>query len=333
MRPHSILVALPCAGRIGPIEIGKIATLAGALEAEVELFRCLYEAGMARPAPFAARAAQLTLSELAQRRRQELEVLAGGIRATGVRVRTSVRWDHPPYAGIVRQVLRHQPILLIAHPSRRGHAARRLLGRTDFRLIETCPCPVLFIKTLRPYADSLVLAAVDPRHAHDKPAALDSAILDWARRLCDSLSARLALFHAHAPLEQDAQLQRELREAPEAVRADVATAWRSSLEAGAQALAREYDVPDQRVRVGEGPAAQTLIRFAGDLLADIVVIGAAERSRLSMLLAGHTAEKVLDALDSDVLIVKAPGFRSPVSPQSTHHVRRSAAPAGRMIWR
>jgi universal stress protein E len=326
------MVALPAPGVIGPIEIGKVSRLALALDAEIELFHCIYDAEVARPGLFASRGAQENIHQFVECRRQQLEVLADRMRAGGVRVRTSVRWDYPTYAGIVRQVLRHKPSLLIAHPTERSPTARRLLGRTDFRLIETCPCPVLFIKTRRPYTDIVVLAAVDPGHAHDKPAALDAQILGWASRLRDALSARLLLFLAHVPWEQAMQAQAQLRQAPEVVGADVVGARHDSVEAGILALAQEYSVPRQRVRIAEGSAPEALPRFAQQVKADIVVMGAVTRSRIGRLLIGHTAERVLDALESDVLVVKPPGFRSFVSPQSTHHVERGAAQAGRTIW-
>jgi nucleotide-binding universal stress UspA family protein len=98
------------------------------------------------------------------------------------------------------------------------------------------------------------------------------------------------------------------------------------------ALAQEYSVPRQWVRIADGSATEALPRFAQQVKADIVVMGAVARARIGRLLIGHTAERVLDALESDVLVVKLPGFRSAVSPQSTHHVERSSARATRIIW-
>jgi universal stress protein E len=44
----------------------------------------------------------------------------------------------------------------------------------------------------------------------------------------------------------------------------------------------------------------------------IVVMGAISRSGLKRLLIGNTAERILDALRCDVLVVKPARFRSPV---------------------
>ncbi len=326
------MVAVPDPGTIGPTEMGKLSALARALDSQIELFHCIQGVEVSRPRLAAPRGAEEDIHRAVERHRRGLEALAERMRAGGLRVRTSVRWDHPAFAGIVRQVQRHEPSLLIAHPTQ-GHGARHFFGRTDFRLIETCPCPVLFIKTRRPYTDSVVVAAVDPARAHGKPAALDAQILGWAARLRDALRAKLFLFHAHAALDQAMEVAPELREAPEEIRADVAAAWRNSLEGAVLALAQEYAVPRQRIHFAESSAPEALARYARDVIADIVVMGAATRSGLARVLIRHTAQRVFDALDCDVLIVKPPGFRSSVSPHSTHHVRRSFAPAPSPIWR
>jgi len=49
--------------------------------------------------------------------------------------------------------------------------------------------------------------------------------------------------------------------------------------------------------------------------ARVVVMGAVSRSGLKRLFIGNTAERVLDRLPCDVLIVKPRGFRSPVPPR------------------
>ena len=314
MRSHGIMVALADPGGMSPIEMGKIARLAATLDAQVELFHCADAA--TRPSG-AAQVAERAIRERVRSRRQQLEELANRMRLSGARVRTSVRWDHPAYAGIVRQVLRHKPSLLIASPTQRGRARRLWLGRNDFRLIEACPCPVLFMKTRRPYTDAVLLAAIDPGHAHGKPAALDGEVLGWASRLRDALSAKLLVLHAHIPWQQPMRSERQL--VPETVRADLDAAWHNTLEGGALELAQQYAIPRRHVHMAEGDAPEALVRFAREKMADILVMGAAERSRWGRLLLGHTAEKVLDALECDVLIVKPPGFRSSVPPQSTHH--------------
>lgn len=296
-----LMLALPSLGEIAAIEMGKISKLTASLGAQLEIFHCIYDAQVARPGRFATRGAQEDIHEFIEQRRQQLEVTAARLRERGIPVISSVRWDSPTHEGIVRQILRHRPDLLIAGTTARDGFGCMKLTRTDFRLIETCPCPILFMKTRRPYSDVVITAAVDPDLTHGKPVALDLAILESACNMRDALGARLLVFHAREAYEGAKQTN-------------------DDANARLLALARRYNVPHQRVHMLEGQPAEALPRFADRQKADIIVMGATSRSRWGRVLFGHTAERVLDTLDCDVLIVKAPGFHSPVSRQSTHHV-------------
>jgi universal stress protein E len=311
MRWAHVMFSVPSLGEIAPIEMDKVCKLTAGLGAELELFHCIFDPDVARPGRFGTRGAQEDIHEFIERRRQQLEIAAGRLRARGLSVRTSIRWDYPTHEGIVRQVLRHRPDLLIAGTTRAG---RLTLARTDFRLIETCPCPVLFMKTHRPYSDVVIAAALDPTLAHGKPAALDLAILDSAGSVRDALCARLLVLHAKSAHER------------------ASAAARGEPDSRLLALAARYDIPHQRVHLLEGHPAEILPGLAERQKTDIVVMGATARSPLRRALIGHTAERLLDTLESDVLVVKAPGFQAPVRRQSTHHVEKSPALRSQYIF-
>jgi len=125
----------------------------------------------------------------------------------------------------------------------------------------------------------------------------------------------------------------ELRDLPEGVREDVHGAYWNGVREPVSALARRHDVREEYVDVLEGDAAELLPRVARSQSAHILVMGAVSRSRIGRALIGHTAERVLDALECDVLIVKPPDFKTPVSRGSTRHIERSAAHRGRyVLW-
>ncbi|MGH8260216.1 MAG: universal stress protein, partial [Steroidobacteraceae bacterium] len=251
---------------------------------------------------------------------QRLERVATPLRAHGLRVRTSVRWDYPAYQGIVRQVLRHRPALLIAQSRRRGRSERLFLSHTDWKLIESCPCPLLLLKTHDPYAEPLVIAAVDPEHAHDEPAALDEQILDSAGLLTAALSGHLEIFHARTPWVEAIRREPELRDLPEYRDEEFHREYLSRVQGRVLELAERHHVAREKVHIEDGHAAASLSRYANQRGAAIVAIGAVSRSRLRRALIGQTAEQALDALRCDALIIKPPGFRTPVRRQSAHHV-------------
>jgi universal stress protein E len=326
------MFAVASTGRLRPIETRKVATLALALGADVELFHCIFDKKVARPGRFGSRGAQEDIHGFIEQRHCQLERAAQSLRLRGVRVTTSVRWDYPFHEGIVRQVLRHRPSLLIVQSTPKQGVARALLSRTDYRLIETCPCSVLLMKTRRTYWDATLVAAVDPEQSHGKPDSLDDRILDAATRLRDALSAKLQVLHVQTPWENVIRRNPELGNVPDVEKNDIYSAYCNSIENELRSLTRRHDVPDQQVLMVEGHPAEVLPRFASREKVDMVVIGAVARSWLKRLLVGHTAERVLDYLDCDVLVVKPEGFRSTVSSQSAHHVARSAARRARFVW-
>jgi len=62
-------------------------------------------------------------------------------------------------------------------------------------------------------------------------------------------------------------------------------------------LAQDHEVPRRRVHIVEGYPARVLPGVAHREAADIVAMGAVSRSPLKRALIGHTAERVLDALN------------------------------------
>src|SRR5690606_40545258 len=66
----------------------------------------------------------------------------------------------------------------------------------------------------------------------------------------------------------------------------------------------EFDIPDEQLHIEEGPADALIPRVCHRTSAVVTVIGTVARSGFSGALMGNTAEVVLDALESDVLVLK-----------------------------
>jgi universal stress protein E len=321
---NRIMFAVGAPGGAEASVMRKAVRLASALHAELELFHCVFDAQIAHPGRFGSRGLEVDIREIVTQRHQQIERSVERLRAQGIPASSSIRWDYPVYEGIVRQVLRHKPDLLIVQSTRTGAAARLLLTHTDFKLLETCPCPLLLIKTARPYSNVSVIAAVDPLQAHRKPSGLDDAILDSASVVTRALAGKLLLFHARTPWEDVVRATPSLRHIPEVEQPDAQSAYREGIDALVRALARRHTVPRTRTRVTDATVMESLPQLVRAESTDIVVMGAVSRSFLRRAVIGHTAERLLDVLDCDVLIAKPPGFRSSVTARSAHRVDRRA---------
>ncbi len=237
-----------------------------------------------------------------------LERLAAPLRRHGVTVQTSALWDFPPAEAIVRRAvaLAADLIVVARHPR---HRIPALLGYTDWELLRLSPVPVLLVKSEGPYRRARVLASLDPGHAFAKSSGLDQRILEEATRLRAALHGSLAALHAYQPLPLppppglplDDHVPQRLRES---ARRGARARFDAALEGSKVRGTHRYLV--------EGPPATVIPAVARRLRSAIVVMGAVSRSGLRRLFIGNTAEKVMDALPCDLLVVKPPRFRNRV---------------------
>lgn len=247
-----------------------------------------------------------------------LEAIARRLRRTGIKVSVSAQFDYPVYEAVIREATRLKAGLIVAE-QHHGHRAASLLHLVDWELLRLSPVPVLLVKDARAYRHPRVLAAVDPEHAYAKPLWLDREILSAGHEIAQALRGTLHAVHAYAPIPVLAFPTGAItKEEVEAMYA------RSGKEA-AKKLKRE--LRDAEVRkavthvVGRHPA-DAIAEVAGKIRSTLVVMGAISRSGFKRLLIGNTAERVLDRLNCDVLVIK-PGHLVNRIPQK----RRGAAPA------
>ncbi len=288
--------------------LAKAAQLARACGAQLELFH-----DIATPVLNEALGTQGYSLRSVKRRAHEaalagLERLAAPLRRHGVTVQTCAVWDFPPAEAIVRRAVADAVDLIVIARHER-HRIAALLGYTDWELLRLSPVPVLLVKSEQPYRRPRVLAALDPGHAFAKTTGLDRRILEEAGRLSSALHGSLAALHAYQPLPLPP---------PPGMPLDDHVAER--LRKAARRVARtHFDLVLEGTRVRgnhrhvvEGAPATVIPAAARRLHSAIVVMGAVSRSGLKRLFIGNTAEKVMDALPCDLLVVRPPQFRSRV---------------------
>jgi universal stress protein E len=183
------------------------------------------------------------------------------------------------------------------------------LKLTDWDLLRFSAVPVLLVKSKRAYRHPVVLAAVDPAHAFAKPAKLDDAIINAADSVRSAFRGTLHAVHAYVPMPMDAKGSELLN--PEATKILNARA-RAHARGRMTPLFKKVKVPRSRQHLmGEHPI-NAIPELAEEIGCDIVVMGAISRSGLKRIFIGNTAERMIDEIKCDVLVVKPPGFESRV---------------------
>ena len=304
MRDNTILVVVdPTAGPNQPV-LDRAAWLAKQGDARLELFACDYDAAID-----SGRIDQVWVPEpgareqLVARHRRSLEELARPLRDRGLTVTVDVVWDHPLDAAVIKKAAAHDYWLVAKGTHHHNVLQRTLLTQTDWHLIRKCPAPLLLVKDRTLSAEPNVLAAVDPLHAHDKPAALDDRIFNFGADLARIVRGHLHVVHAFAtPMGV---------ELPPDVRDVLADEHRKAMKEFLDA----HPIVAERSYLYEGLAHDSLQLAAKEHGADFVVMGAVSRGGLKRLFIGSTAERVLDRLPCDLVIIKPLDFELPEDDQ------------------
>jgi universal stress protein E len=294
--------------------VDKAIDIARQLGASVELFHAISTPVFLELEPLTGHSLAQIKRESLGLRRARLEKLAQRARKLGVKATSHVAWDFPPHEAIVRRAEHARTDLIIAD----CHQGRRLkpwlMHLTDWELLRLSPLPVLLLKNDRPWSEPVLLAAVDPSHAHAKPARLDSAIVEHAKSLSRTLGGSFELVHANFPAAFGL-----LMADPAMDGVSLAAAYdhqKAISRKTFEKFAAKARIPKTRCHIIDTDPIFALPHVAREVGADLVVMGAVSRSGLKRVFIGNTAERILDALPCDVLVVKPTHFASRVSHRS-----------------
>lgn len=308
---RKILVAIkePESRRPSP-GVLKAAQLARACDAELVLCHCLTQPVYVDIYTLGENKSIADLEwEVHQAAVRRLENIADRLRTHGIRVSISAEWDYPAHEAIIRCAQQCKADLIVAERHAGSHGAAWLLQLTDWELVRWSPLPLLLVKDPHPYRHPVVLAAVDPSHAFEKPLKLDAAVLDAADTVSGALRGTLHAVHAYVNVP--------LGELPpsgvtESMVARVEKQARSAAqEMFDKALSGVKILRANRHLIGRHPI-DAISEAARMSHSHIVAMGAISRTGIKRLLIGNTAERIIDELTCDILVIKPQGFRTRV---------------------
>lgn len=286
--------------------VNKAARLARSSGAEIELFICDNSPESRANRYVAAEVYEAALADRRSRHDSQLELLAKPLRQQGLKVTTDVVFDDPLHQGIVEKVRALVPDIVVKDTHYHGPIRRAFFTNTDWHLIRECPVPLLLTKPAVWRAAVRLVAAVDPGHADDKPATLDRELLATAEQLSSYLRGDVRAVHVFDAIPLFAVSVPGAVEASGVAWADgqyVETLRRMHLR-DFDALTAEYPAFAGHTDLLEGSPATVLPDYVADRDVDVMVLGAVSRGALQRLLVGSTAERMLDRLPCDILVVK-----------------------------
>ena len=248
--------------------------------------------------------------EIADKIRQAQEAiiddLAAPLRVSGLEVENEILAERPVADGVLQRALETEPLMLVKGTKYHSQAQRAIFVDTDWQLIRSSPYPLWLVKPHEPAASPVVVAAVDPTHEDDEHAVLDRLIVEQAKSIAGKAGGELLLVHTFEPLTgigaEATSTFKPIRLPIDELGQRMERAHRERLDA----LARACDIDPRKVHQLPGRARDILPWFAREHNVDLIVMGALARGGLRKRIIGSTAERVLDDLPCDILIVKRP---------------------------
>lgn len=223
------------------------------------------------------------------------------IRTQQLAVTAEAVWSPHSVDAIMRKAEALRPDMVVKTTRHDNRLSRTLFNYTDWHLIRALPCPLMLVKGVDFWESRRIVACVDPAHVHSRAEMLDDAIVEAAQLLACRLRAELYIFHSVELLPEPA-FRLLLPEASYGAHVEKAMAEHSVL---VEDLLRRFGIGSRHVHLALGKPSETLPAFAREVEASLVVMGAVSKGTLERLWIGNTAEKVLDDLRCDILVIKS----------------------------
>ena len=203
-----------------------------------------------------------------------LERLVTSIRSEGIAVETEVEWVDDWRKALPVAAARQNSAIVVKNMTQHSRFVRMVRDTSDWTLIRECECPVFLVKTGKPFQIDSVLVAV--KHSPDEESyeKANQDILDAARRMAGDLGARL---HAVTCYEGDRRPDR-------------------------QRFADKCGLERSQVSAASGKPERIIAEVAAEKGSDLVIIARVARPE-SPGEVGKTARKVIDEIDTDVLVL------------------------------
>lgn len=231
--------------------------------------------------------------------------LAKPLRDKGFSVNTEVLQERPVMDGIVHHVEKLKPAYLLKGTQYHAVADRSIFVDRDWQLMRDCHCPLWLVKPTKIRPRPVIVAAVDPVHSHDQSATLDQVIINFAQRIATLTEGEMHLLHTYQWLTDVGTAATRTFKPVKIPVDDIEERIRKEHQERLDALAAANHIDAEHTHQLPGNARELVPAFVREKKADLVVMGALARWGLKRAIIGSTAERVLDKLHCDILIVRS----------------------------
>ena len=276
--------------------------------AAVELIICEHNPALDGGFFFDGPAQEKARNSLLANRKKWLEQLAEPLREQGIQVNCEARWGKPLSKMVIQRVKELAPDVVFRDATTHSLLERLFLNNTSWQLIRHCAAPLWLVRDnddSNQWRGEKLCAAVDPGHVNDQKNRLDHHIIQTSQYLEQTLQLEAHYLHTYAPFPKSLLFD-----------ATLAASYDEQVVIGVEQHKRrfselfaDYSVNPSLKHLTEGFAEEAIPEFVEQQQIDLLVMGAIARSSLETALIGHTAERVLEEANCDLLILRHPKQR------------------------
>lgn len=172
-----------------------------------------------------------------------------------------------------------------------------LYSPTDWKLIRQLSCPLLLIdSSQRKKSNHRILVTLDVKSTSERQKKINNKVLSAAKQWADY---DYSTIHAAYVIPIAKALEELVIVEPgEVIHKQGAAAYKK-----VEKLLQAHAICDD-IHITAGNPAEEIASVASKIKADLVIMGSVGRTGLKGLLLGNTAEKIIDNLHTDLLVIK-----------------------------
>jgi len=209
------------------------------------------------------------------------DVIRKPIQDTGYEYTIEVSWSTEWQKAILQSSRSFGADRIYLPVHQRASASRFTFSEAKWDLIKTAECPVVLIQPDAPKKRSVVLAAVNFQAIEDLQKQLNQSILSWGKEVAGLYEADVHVVNAYID---------------------------SMNYPDRGQLARQTDLPAEKIHVVQGYTDESVFTVAKEIGADLVVMGTLGQNGMTTSRRGNTAERVIAALSQDIMVVNSQGI-------------------------
>ena len=199
------------------------------------------------------------------------------LKKEGLDYQIEISWSSEWQRSILKSANRFgADVILLPIQKKKKHTLRLTFSESKWKVLKKATCPVILVRPGAAEQRKSILAAVNFQAIGDQQRLLNANILARGKWLAEHYGAEL----------------------------HVVNAWKDSMNYPDRGkLAKETNLPSKNIHVVPGYTDEAVAKTAQEINADLVIMGTLGQTGQTATRRGNTAERVISALDVDVVVV------------------------------